>query len=459
MRPVPGFDRTLSFPKSLRLLRGLRFVMTVAVVTCAIPMGPQPAGAGSVEGLVLDGGAAAQGRPLRELVREYLTTDNSHRAGELKETILQHPRTSVDTIEAAVRTEQAFVPQPVGVQPRLPVRVGDQWYRYGLYVPSSYRPEKAYALVVCLHGAGFTGDSYLDRWRTRLGEGYILACPTLIQGNWWIRQAERLVLATIRTVRLRYHIDPDRIFLTGMSNGGIGAWFIGSHHAPLFAGIGPMAGGLEDFWFPFLDNLRNTPVYIIHGRHDQVMPVRLSRSIAERLSQLGYAHVYKEHDRSHPMAGGHFFPREELSGLITWLDDQRRDPLPTHITLVRDASHLTRFSWARIDATDRIAYFPENITGSRDELMVNRVYATLDARVTGKNRIEVRTLRIKRYTLFLNKALVDLVKPVEVVTNGQDSFSGRVRQDPATLLREARLRNDHSQLFSVELSLAVESRE
>ena len=141
------------------------------------------------------------------------------------------------------------------------------------------------------------------------------------------------------------------------------------------------------------------------------------------------------------------------------LDEQRRVALPTHITLVRDASHLTRFSWARIDATDRIAYFPEKLTEGRDDLIANRVYATLDARVIGKNRIEVRTVRIKRYTLFLNNALVDLLKPVEVITNGQVSFSGPVHPDPATLLREARFRNDRYQLFPVELSLAVESRE
>ena len=119
--------------------------------------------------------------------------------------------------------------------------------------------------MVCLHGAGFTGEAYLERWQARLGEDYVLACPTAPMGAWFTRGAEELVLATIRSVQRRYHIDPDRIFLTGMSNGGIGTWIIGMHDAPLFAGIAPMASGLDDVLMPFLANLRSTPIYIIHG--------------------------------------------------------------------------------------------------------------------------------------------------------------------------------------------------
>src|SRR3989441_3913396 len=128
-------------------------------------------------------------------------------------------------------------------------------------------------------------------------------------GNWWTRTAEDLVLASIRAVEARYHVDPNRVFLTGMSNGGIGAYLIGAHHASRFAAVIPMAAGLDDILMPFLENFRQTPLYIIHGRQDQVMPVSLSRVIDETLTELGYLHVYREHNRVHPMAGGHFFPR------------------------------------------------------------------------------------------------------------------------------------------------------
>lgn len=263
------------------------------------------------------------------------------------------------------------------------------------------------------------------------------------------------MLATIRSVQRRYHIDPDRIFLTGMSNGGIGAWMIGMHQAPLFAGLAPMASGLDNVLMPFLANLRSTPIYIIHGVKDEVMPVELSRAITQELTRLGYSFVYREHDREHPMAGGHYFPKEELSDLVNWLNRQRRNPLPRTVTVVREASHLQPFGWVRIDATDPIAAFSEDLISKRDDLIKRREYARLDASIVAPNRIEIQTARVQRYSLFLNEQLIDSSKPLVVLTNGQVSFEGLVTPSIETLLRQARLRQDSQQLFSIRLAVQV----
>jgi len=216
-----------------------------------------------------------------------------------------------------------------------------------------------------------------------------------------------------------------------------------------------MASGIDDVLFPFLENLRATPVYIIHGSQDQVMPVELSRILAGELKHLGYPFVYREHDRTHPMAGGHFFPREELSDLVKWFDSQRRTPAPKTLTVVRDASHLLPFGWVRIDATDEIASFSEDLIDKRDDSVRQRRYARLTAKVTGPNRIEVQTDRVRQYTLFLNEDLVDLSKPVVVTTNGQASFEGPVTPQVDQLLRQARFRQDLGQLFPAHVTLSV----
>ncbi len=395
--------------------------------------------------------------PLSLLVHEYLETDEPEKAEQLLSEILHTPGANLDAVATIIKTGRPYGLEPVGLQASQPVRVRERTYSYGLSVPQSYQPSQPYGLVVCLHGAGFTGDAYLERWQPRLGEDYILACPTYLSGAWWTRQAEDLVLATIRSVQARYHVDPDRVFLTGMSNGGIGTYLVGMHHAPLFAGLAPMASGLDDVLLPFLENLRHTPVYMIHGRNDQVMPVELSRTIAKEMTRLGYDFVYREHERVHPMAGGHFFPREELPALVAWFGAHRREPYPKSLTVVRDASHLTSFDWVRIDATDRIASFTEHLTDNRDETILNRVYARLDATVVAPDRIEVRTQRVKRYSLFLNQVLVDLSGPVTIVTNGRVSYHGPVTPDLETLLRDARLRHDRERLFPVILTIPVET--
>ena len=309
------------------------------------------------------------------MVWEYLYTDDAEQAGRLLRQILNRYDGHADALQQAIRSGPPYTDQPVGALPDERIVLRDRPYRYSLYVPPSYRPTETYALIVCLHGAGFSGDAYLERWQPRLGERYILVCPSYPAGSWFTRRAEDLVLAVIRTVQRRYHIDPDRIFLTGMSNGGIGAWLIGMHHAPLFAGIAPMASGIDDVLFPFLENLRNTPAYIIHGSQDQVMPVELSRKLDKELDHLGYPHVYHEHDRTHPMAGGHYFPREELPELVHWFDTQHRTAVPRNLTVVREASHLLPFSWIRIDATDRIASFSEDLVDKRDDDIRRRSYA------------------------------------------------------------------------------------
>ena len=392
---------------------------------------------------------------LTSLVVRYMEVHDSDEAGQLLQRILSDKRASVETVSHIIRTERTYQSQSLGNLPDEQIVVRGQTYPLSLFIPPTYQASKAYPLVVCLHGFGFTGEEYLERWRARLGEDYLLVCPTYPSGAWFTRRAEELVLETIRQIGRRYHIDHGRIFLTGMSNGGIGAWLIGMHHAPLFAGLAPMASGLDDVLMPFLANLRNTPVYIIHGAKDQVMPVDLSRSIVRELDVLGYPYVYHEHQREHPMAGGHYFPREELPDLVAWFNRQRREPLPTHLTVVRDGSHFHAFDWVRLDATDPIAAFSEDLVDKRDERIKRRVYARLDVSISGSNRIEVKAEHVQRYSVFLNEQLIDFSKPLMVVTNGNLSFEGTVIPSVETLLRQARLRQDPDRLFSVQLTIAI----
>ncbi|HMS86172.1 MAG TPA: hypothetical protein PKD12_21240, partial [Nitrospira sp.] len=215
-----------------------------------------PTGAEEVEPAVPD---------LASRVLQYLDVYDGDAADRLLQEILSDEKASIDTVSRLITAGRTYQIQPVGDRPREQIVIRGQTYPLSLLIPPTYHASKAYALVVCLHGFGFTGEEYLERWRTRLGEDYLVACPTYPSGAWFTKHAEELVLATIRELRSRYHVDPNRIFLTGMSNGGIGAWLIGMHHAPLFAGIAPMASGLDNVLMPFLGNLRQTPIYMIHG--------------------------------------------------------------------------------------------------------------------------------------------------------------------------------------------------
>ncbi len=390
---------------------------------------------------------------LFSLVRENVEGASEQSREGLLNAILNHPDANVETVETAIRAIPQYGKSPIGSQPHRSIIVKGKKASYALHVPSSYDPKQSYPLIVCLHGAGFTGESYLERWVPRLEDRYILACPTISMGAWWTRFGEDLALATLRAVQGEYHVDLDRIFLTGMSNGGIGAWIIGMHHADLFAGIAPMASGIDDVLFSFIENLVNTPVYVIHGGKDRIMPVQLSRDLVQEMKRRGIPHLYREHQWTHPHAGGHFFPRQELPELIAWFDQQHRTSLPRQVSLVRDATHLMPLAWIQIDMTDHIAAFSENLIDSRDELITGGVYAELHAEIAETNTIVVNTVRVKGYTLFLNDALVDFSQPIVVKTNGVTSFEGLVEPSIETLLQEARQRADAHNLYSAKLTI------
>ena len=396
-------------------------------------------------------------RDLSSLVKEYVETSSPERAQALEAEIQRLPDVSVESVSKILQEQPRYEPQPVGAQPHRSVRVRGQEAAYALYVPPSYNPEQSYSLILCLHGAGFTGEAYLERWVARLEDRYILACPTVSMGGWWTRYGEELVLETMRAVQLQYHVDPDRIFLTGMSNGGIGAWIIGMHHADRFAGIAPMAGGIDDVLFPFVENLTHTPVYVIHGVEDQIMPVQLSRDLVKEMQRRGIPYHYQEHAWTHPQAGGHFFPKQALPDLIAWFDAQKREPLPRSVSLVRDATHLTPFYWVRIDMTEQIAAFSENLIDNRDGFIAGAIYAKLHVEITSPNKIVVSTNRVRRYTLFVNQDLVDFSQPIVVETNGKISFEGMVESRIDTLLQEVRHRFETHTLFPAKLTIDVPS--
>lgn len=393
---------------------------------------------------------------LNLLVQQFLASPDPEQSDRLLQEIEQQKEVSVKRLEELIEKGTLYPPKPFVGPLHRSIEVNGEEEEYAMYVPEKYRPEEAYPLIICLHGAGFNGDTYIERWQTRLGEKSLLACPSIENGAWWSARAEALVLSVIQSIQSKYHIDPNRIFLTGMSNGGIGTYLIGIFHPDRFAAISPMAGGIPDEIFPFLKNLSSTGIYIIHGEKDQVMPVTLSRKAVDYLKGEGIRFTYKEHTQEHPMAGGHFFPKEELPDLVTWFDSQKRNPYPSKVVSVRDKGHLAPVYWTEIKETVGDVPSIQNSILSKEETekVKKGVFPTLSAEIKG-NRVEVKAEHVKRYVLYFNRRLIDFSKPVTIVTNGQKSFEGPLSEGAEFLLKEAKRRNDISALYTAAVTIDV----
>lgn len=387
-----------------------------------------------------------EGEAARARIEKYISTRDNEEADGILDHILSHPILDIDQMLIQLKRWKRYEEEGKGTLFDQKATIGSREIRYALYVPQGYSPQIAYPLIVCLHGAGFDGNRYLERWSARLGESYIVLCPSVKGGMWWTDEAAGQVISLIEDVKARYNIDTSRIFLTGMSNGGVGALRIGMNFSDRFAGVAPMAGAMPVEAMPFLKNLKNTPVYIIHGSKDQVMSVEYSRKISDRLTDLGYDVVYKEHDRVHPEAGGHFFPAEELPDLIKWLGGKRRNPYPKELTFLMNGNGRRGYYWVTIDETE------EKKEGKKNRAL----FTSIEARVIDGNRIEVKCEKVKTYTLFLNDKIVDLSKDVTIVTNGKVSFEGLIKKDPSILLKDARSRQDRDMLFTSAITIKVD---
>ena len=76
----------------------------------------------------------------------------------------------------------------------------------------------------------------------------------------------------------RLSLDRTRIYLTGLSQGGIGAWNLASDpkYFNIFAAIAPVCGGLVPPLAQRAKQLANTPIFCFHGANDVVLPVSMS---------------------------------------------------------------------------------------------------------------------------------------------------------------------------------------
>jgi poly(3-hydroxybutyrate) depolymerase len=138
-----------------------------------------------------------------------------------------------------------------------------------------------------LHGSGGNFASYwyvlapLARER-----GIAIVCPTFGLGNWHKKGGVEAALRATDHAVERYGLDPKRVYLAALSNGGRGATRIIAQHAGRFRGValisavlehGPIRAGLADgAW-------RGLPVLFIHGSLDLRLPIGPTR---DRVAEL-----------------------------------------------------------------------------------------------------------------------------------------------------------------------------
>jgi predicted peptidase len=159
----------------------------------------------------------------------------------------------------------------------------DVTLNYLLYLPPGYDPQQPerWPLVLFLHGASMRGHDINLVKRQGLSKlvnqgqefPFILVSPQCPSGQWWSwPQLSAALSQLLDEVESTYAVDPERIYVTGLSMGGFGTWSLAIASPQRFAAIVPICGPAENL--DQISALRYLPVWAFHGDQDVIVPLQ-----------------------------------------------------------------------------------------------------------------------------------------------------------------------------------------
>lgn len=163
-------------------------------------------------------------------------------------------------------------------------------YNYLLYTPKDYsKTTKKYPLVIYLHGGGQKGND-LNKLKTyglpylvEKGENFdfIIASPQCPDNKYW--STENWFENLYAELSAKYRIDNSRIYITGISMGGYGAFITALDFPNTFAAIVPLCGGVNDSDLNRLCSLNKTPIWTFHGTADDKISISETERVVKAL--------------------------------------------------------------------------------------------------------------------------------------------------------------------------------
>lgn len=276
--------------------------------------------------------------------------------------------------------------------------VDDSDQPYAVYLPGHLDPARKYPLVVSLHGSGSNhrlnlrrvfgrgnlvreSDAEATRYFPALREvDFIVASPLARGSMGYQGVAEKDVYDMIADVKRRFSIDDDRIYLTGLSMGGGGTLWLGLTRPDRWAAIAPVCAAAPRGTEDLAGNALNLPVHLFHGDADPAVPVESSRRWQKTFLDLGVKAEYVEYPGVRHNAWDYAY---KDGAIFDWFAKFRRDREPERVRFATRAYRYSSAYWVQLDE------------------LTPGALATIDAKFTGRNRLEIQTQNLDGFTLRL----------------------------------------------------------
>jgi polyhydroxybutyrate depolymerase len=165
---------------------------------------------------------------------------------------------------------------------------------YYLHVPQTLDLTQPVPLVIALHRLTETGEEMaLETGFNECadGEDFIVAYPNgkFRAFSFGIEDDpddNAFVLSVIEDVAAKYEIDRSRIYLVGASNGGLLVYTLICEHPEIFAAAAPVMATFLEKHAEAIQPGNGTPVFIMHGEADFVLPYYSNVLFAGKLHRV-----------------------------------------------------------------------------------------------------------------------------------------------------------------------------
>ena len=321
-------------------------------------------------------------------------------------------------------------------------------YYYG---SKGEKPSAGYPLFLYIHGSGpkeaewSTGLKLAQYFEDGPSIYFVPQIPNEGEYYRWYQKSKQYAWnKLLRQALLQDYINPSRLYILGISEGGYGSQRMASFYADYWAAAGPMAGG-EPLKNAPVENCGNIGFSFLTGALDKgFYRDILTTYTKQAFDSLEIMHpgAYKHRIELIPGRAHHI----DYSPTTPWLKQFERNAWPKEFSwedYEMDGVHRTGFYnlavQERPDAELRTRYDVKIEDNVVDVTVRNVHYTTIEK----DQRWGIEMKFTRKYTMaekgkfvvYLNEHLVDLDKKVKVIVNGKTVFKGKLKCSSDDMLK------------------------